>query len=286
MTDEEYFKQPYLHYSDLCLIAHSYEYYEYIKSIPPEMKPDTDAMKFGRAYDTFMLKQDEFYNEWFVIKDEDRPEPEKTFTSTANKNWKKQIESEYPGKFITGDEFKKLERMYWQLTHHPAAKLFVTPDGIPQNVETFDLFNHKFTSKHDIFYPNKQLIVDLKTTISVNPKNVLNSIIKYRYYLQEYIYRQGVYINYGYNPNFLFIFQEKSAPYDCLVVDLDYEWQVKAEGEIKHLLSIYDKHQNNPNLFKGISESIYNIEMPEYLTRHTDIEEEETEFEEEEILFD
>jgi hypothetical protein len=278
MTEDEYRNNPeYLHYSDLCLIARSYQYYEYIKSIPPELIPDSDAMKFGRAYDTYILEPEKFTNEWFIVEESARPEPEKTMASKANQAWKTTIEAEYPGKFISEKEHKVLKSMQWQLMHHPTAKLFITPDGKPQNIERFDLSGHKFTGKYDIFYEQKQLIVDLKTIVTVNPKYVLNHILKYRYYLQEYIYRAGAFKNYGFNPNFLFIFQEKAAPHDVLVLSLSNDWQIKAEWELKRLLAIYDKHQKEPELFKGIEPNIYEMELPSYLAGHEVIEDEEPE---------
>lgn len=64
------------------------------------------------------------------------------------------------------------------------------------------------------------LIVDLKTTVSADPNKFAKSVGEFGYHQQEAHYVDGLKAH-GYNPKFVFVLVEKTAPYLVNVIELD-----------------------------------------------------------------
>jgi hypothetical protein len=65
-----------------------------------------------------------------------------------------------------------------------------------------------------------QLIVDLKTTVSADPEDFAKSVGSFGYHQQEAHYVDGLKAH-GFDPKFMFVLVEKTAPYLVNVVELD-----------------------------------------------------------------
>lgn len=74
----------------------------------------------------------------------------------------------------------------------------------------------KWTPDHEL----GNLIVDLKTTVSADPHKFAKSVADFGYHQQEAHYVDGVRAH-GFDPKFVFVLVEKTAPYLVNVVTLD-----------------------------------------------------------------
>ena len=272
MTEQEYRAHPALHYSILKELEHSFARFEYVRNLPPEAQKDTPALRFGKAYDTYLLQEDVFANEFYVLDPKAAPEPEKTMASKANKEWKAQKESEYGTNIISVDEYFDLMRMKDALMNHPIAGYYLkTPGGMVQTPTFFQLYGLDFKMKTDLQFPDLGIIIDLKTIISIDKFCISQAVNKYRYYWQQYLYRVGLEEFYGKPFDFYFIFQAKQPPHDVAVVQLDREYTVQASIDVQRLCEKYRWHLNNPSQFKGEHGGVLQIEMPKYLSNGVEV---------------
>lgn len=76
-------------------------------------------------------------------------------------------------------------------------------------------------SKLDHLADDLSFIVDLKSTISSNPKSFSDAACRFGYHRQAAFYQDAVLALYGQNVPFVFIVQEKTPPYSCRVIELD-----------------------------------------------------------------
>jgi len=93
------------------------------------------------------------------------------------------------------------------------GKLF--KDGLAEKIYLCLINLESFKCKIDYIRPKDGIIIDVKTTADSSEKAFLNSVLKYRYHVQEALYREiaernGITIN-----HFIFIVIEKKEP--CLI---------------------------------------------------------------------
>jgi hypothetical protein len=83
------------------------------------------------------------------------------------------------------------------------------------------------------------IAIDVKTTQSLNAKDLYYTCKKFRYDFQQAFYENGLAEN-GYNiKGFKFFFIEKKAPYDCRVVTLSQETIDLARLDVTEILEKY-----------------------------------------------
>ena len=186
-------------------------------------KKDTEAMRFGRIYHAMIAG---LKNQYIIFDDTLRPEPDKTFGSKLNKEWKDSIlatAADAGVDIVTTEEHAEIEQMITRLRENE----------IVQRVNAFALVQEepfraiidgmKVKCKPDGLQlargENKEnLIIDWKTCASVAPEKVRYDMVKYQYDVQAALYGDIIAELKGGESNFLFIFQEKTAPYDVLPV--------------------------------------------------------------------
>ena len=206
-------------------------------------KKDTDGMRFGRLYHSIIAGDTDSY----VLLDETkRPEPEKTFASKANKLWKNGIidNARMNNKdIISLDEYNQILEMIERLRS----------DETVQRVNAFDLVQEEAfkadIKEGDITYKvkckpdglqigrgenNANLVIDWKTCASVAPGKVRYDFVKFGYDVQAALYSDIISSLNGYTEtNFLFVFQEKTEPYDALPVLVKWDSESMKEGRNK-----------------------------------------------------
>lgn len=272
MTDIEYRALDSLCYSDLSNLARSYNYYEYQRSVPPNAET-TPALRFGNAYDTYILQPEVFKREYGVLNEYNRPELDKTMASKLNQAWKQDFFKKHGNLYVTLDEMGQLNEMGNALHNNPFAHQLLTTDGgVAQDIATYELFGLPFKSKFDLAFPEKRLILDLKTTQSIADRDLSNSIVKYRYYIQSLLYRWAFEKKYNSQPNFFFIFQEKNPPYEVVVLTLADEWDDFARKEIERLVSYYLDCKGGKGCKTRYSD-VLTLEKPHYLNNEQPEEE-------------
>tara|TARA_R100001377_G_C3178769_1_gene105824 strand:+ start:448 stop:1218 length:771 start_codon:yes stop_codon:yes gene_type:complete len=170
---------------------------------------ESEAMLVGSAFHHMMLEPDTF-SKFYAF------EPAVDRRTKAGKEyiaeWKeenKDIPNSIPGKHES-----MLMAMQESLNAHPLYNKLIVPDeGSREEIVLFELHDVKCKAKID--YQNKDYIVDIKTCSSVKTLDVVESIKKYLYHVQAAFYLESK----EEFKKFYFIFIEKKAPYDVLIID-------------------------------------------------------------------
>lgn len=121
------------------------------------------------------------------------------------------------------------------------AQVRAMADAILDHPVTGELFTRNdTTSEQSLYWTDEQtgvacrarpdlavndwsLIVDYKTTVSADPKEFAKSIAKYGYHQQQAWYCEAVETLTGIRPEFVFVCQEKTPPYEVSLIQLDAE---------------------------------------------------------------
>lgn len=188
-------------------------------------KEDTPAMRSGRMIHKAILEQDEFFDDYVI-----RPDGLGAKNTKAYKAWwSDQDQSKEP---ITEAEFQQCAEMYEAIMSSYVSK-YLTTNGL---AETSVIWNHECTNGYRIKCKGRldylvmqdskvDLIVDYKTCASASESKVMRSMRDYKYYLQEQHYVSGYEKAWhgDRTARILFLFQEKTAPYDVCAVMVDDE---------------------------------------------------------------
>ena len=194
-----------------------------------EQTIESEALLVGSAFHAMMLEPDEYKKLYaFEPAMDKRTKAGKEYIAT----WKeenKDIPYHLPGKHE-----EMLINMQESLSNHPGYKELIG-DGERETIKLFELQGTKCKAKVDYYDTKDNYIVDIKTCNSVNVDDIIESIKKYMYGIQAAFYLDGLKAH-----KFYFVFIEKKAPYDVVIVDfvsgLEEGRKAYAAG-IKNILS-------------------------------------------------
>lgn len=194
--------------------------------------------------------------------------PFDSFRSNDAKAWK--AEQEAAGVVvISADDLAKARAMAQAVKDHPwAGQLFT--DGRPEvslfwtDAETGVNCRARFDWLRNAVEGRRLLIPDYKTARNAHPAKFAKSAAEYGYAQQAAFYIEGaVALGLDPDPLFLFVAQEKTAPYLVSVVALD-EDDIRMGRELnRRALRIYAdclEHDEWP----GYAESVVTVELPSY----------------------
>jgi len=196
---------------------------------------DTDAMRFGRAYHAIIADQ---MDEVVIFDPVERPEPDKNFGSKLNKQWKEEIFSIPDKDIISMEEYLIIKKMIAQLQLNEMVQQIHAFELVQEEAFRTVIDTYKVKCKPDGLQigrgENKEnLIIDWKTCTSVHPDKIRYDIVKYGYDVQAALYSDIITEIHGNESNFMFIFQEKTEPYDVLPVIIPSESEVMYDGRNK-----------------------------------------------------
>lgn len=184
-------------------------------------KEQTDAMIRGSLAHAISLEQP--LDKFFVFNPDERPEPDKTFGSNKNKEWKAAIYEANAGKMVIDTvTLAECKAMRDALYNEPEAHKYLT--GEYEAKLEWQCLGLNFMGIRDI--SSDTYIVDLKFVQSADPRDFR------RYLFREGLYRQGgMYLDGEMGGQFtgdphkrvLFIAVEQTPPYGVSVNELDLE---------------------------------------------------------------
>ncbi|MGA5208982.1 PD-(D/E)XK nuclease-like domain-containing protein [Streptomyces pseudogriseolus] len=116
--------------------------------------------------------------------------------------------------------------------------------------------------------PGQRLIlVDYKTTTDASPEGVQRAVAAYGYHQQAAWYLAGAKAlglhGDGDEPGFVFVFQEKTAPYLVSVVELDFPALVLGAARNERALNVYRECRESGR-WPGYSDRIQYLSLPPY----------------------
>lgn len=148
---------------------------------------------------------------------------------------------------IKAEDHAQVVAMRQRLAEHPAGKWFEDGAGIsevslfwtdPESGVDCRARVDRLTLTDD----GRPLIIDYKTTRDASPHNCRSDVAKFRYYVQQPFYQDGM-VGAGLDPEgvaeFRFVFQEKTAPYPVTVVRLAGTAVWQGRQEIRKALNMY-----------------------------------------------
>lgn len=247
MGPEQYYGSDALGSSRLKAFAESPLHYEKFG----EFK-DTPALAFGRAAHVYILEGVDVFNESYAVMPDGMIRRGKEFTKFALKN---------QGKILLKiDEMDIILEMHEALMKSEAA-VFFKKKG---KTEVSLFWEHKgiqCKGRLDKLIKGESIdiMVDYKTCLDASEAGCRRSIERYKYWLQEAHYGSGYHQITGRDLEAVFIFQEKTSPYDvCMMRVSDHASPIAYERWQEYMLHleqcINKKDFPGRNHGKGITE--------------------------------
>ena len=268
MSNAEYRKKEGISSSDIKKMMKSMAHYKYYKDHPEES--DSEALLFGRAYHKLMLEPEDFDNEFIVFPKIDRRSKE---GKEAYAGYLKKAEGK---EILSSEDFEKLKEMQKALYETPFVKLLIKGEH-----EKSFFWKDKKTGlpckcRPDSFGQTKgqYVCVDLKTTTNAETDHFMRDALKLGYDIQAYHYVDGLESIYKQPFKFIFIAQEKTAPYLVNVLEADEYFMTSGRELRNKLLGDYKKCLETDKWEGYMSEAsgINSLSVPKWLAESLDIE--------------
>lgn len=203
---------------------------------------DTDAMKFGRAFHSFMElgESPDFFEEYHIWDESARPEPTKDFRNAKNRDWKKEqfVEAGDKGVLSAGD-YEKIDIMAKNIANTDFYENAFNEVGVVEFEREFyatiDGIDRKCLTDVAIEYDNKIIVIDWKTTSSNLDVNdiwgIKRELRKWDLPVQDAHYKKVIKANTDKEVIFCFMFVENHGAHECLPLVIGDESELYIEGE-------------------------------------------------------
>lgn len=238
MTEMEYNQAEGIRRSDLWKMNDSPEKFKYFLEHPAEQTP---AMVFGSACHKMMLESADFGNEYAIL-----PAGIDRRTKEGKAMWAA-FEEQNAGKtVISQDDANKMAEMELALQECQLADMLIRGDG-QSEVPVFwtdPETGEKCKAKLDRVVKDEDgrfMIVDYKTTEHADTEGFNRSIFSLGYHFQAGFYTEGLMhaLKLDYRPRFLFVAQEKKAPYSVNVIEAAEDVMRVGVDKFRELLEKY-----------------------------------------------
>lgn len=186
----------------------------------------TPALLYGQAYHALLAGS--FHQDFFVLDEAMRPEPDKTTASNLNKVWIwKERQAGGVRKMVTFVDFQKMEAMKKMMHASEYVKRMNAFAFTQEEVIQAVIDGFKVKCKPDCMLPERSLLVDWKTTaeLPINEFQANRLVRKYNYHFQAAFYCDITGMD-----HMLFFFQEKVEPFDVVPVLIRKDSPLMEEG--------------------------------------------------------
>lgn len=236
MTEKEYNEAEGIRRSDLWKMEDSPEKFKYFLEHPVEQTP---AMAFGSACHKMILEPDDFGNEYATA-----PKVDKR-TKEGKAMWEAFMEDNAGKTLLSDVDVEVMEEMETALVRCPLAKKLLWGNGESEQAFfwTDPETGEKCKIKVDrlVKFNRRWYVVDYKTTACAETFRFNSDIFKLGYHLQAFMYTEGVMRvkKLRKRPGFLFVAQEKKAPYSINVIEVSDEVMNAGGAKFHELLEKY-----------------------------------------------
>ena len=236
MNEREYNEAEGIRRSDLWKMEDSPEKFKYFLEHPVEQTP---AMAFGSACHKFILENEDFPGEYAIAPNVDKR------TKAGKEEWETFLATIGDRTPISMDDNQIMVDMYAAIERTPLAKKLVFGKG-----ETEQAFfwtdpetGEKCKIKVDrlVKYNRRWYVVDYKTCQCAETFRFNSEIWKLGYFMQAGMYCEGVKAAKKLKklPGFLFVAQEKKAPYSVNVIEVSEDVMNAGVSKFHQLLEKY-----------------------------------------------
>ena len=237
MTEETYNKRNGIRRSDLWRMEDSPEKFKYFMEHPPEK---TQAMAFGSACHKFILEPESFLDEYAIA-----PEGINRKTKEGKEQWETFCNANEGKTIVNAEDMQIAAEMRTALDHCPLAKKLIHGKGETEKAffwkdpETGE--DCKIKTDRLVKYNRRWYVVDYKTCQSAETMRFNSEVWRLGYYFQAGMYTEGVMHGKKLRkrPGFLFVAQEKKAPYSVNVIEVSEEVMNAGVAKFHELLGKY-----------------------------------------------
>ena len=259
ISNSEYRSRDGVSSTELKRIAISPLHYKYWKEHPQES--DTPALLFGRGAHKYILETDSFFEEFSVMPICDRR------TKDGKAIYEKVVEDSKGKDVISHDDFEKIKAMKEAMDKTPFVKRLLDGEHEKSFFWTDKETGIKCKVRPDSFNEQLGVIIDYKTCQSAEPRKFMNKSIDLNYDLQAAFYCDGLKENIGKDFKFVFLAQEKTAPYAVAVYECSEEYIRSGTDMYKSMLRTYKKCTETGNWYSYMGENpeILSLNVPVWL---------------------
>ncbi|MBQ3988878.1 MAG: PD-(D/E)XK nuclease-like domain-containing protein [Ruminococcus sp.] len=208
-------------------------------------EPQTPALIFGAMVHKLLLEPETFEAEYAIAPNVDRR------TKDGKAAYAAFLEASAGKQEISAADFEKASQMVGKCLSEPfVGKLLQgwREDAYrwvdPVTEELCKIRADCVTEVGEI-----PLIVDYKTTADASLEGFTRSALRYGYDFQAGMYCEGIERITGKTPRFLFIVQEKDAPFAVNVVEADPAFILRGKDKFRELLGIYHECKQTGNWY-------------------------------------
>jgi len=273
MTNAEYRKKEGISSSDLKRMMKSMAHWKYYHDNPEDN--DTEALQFGRAYHKLMLEPDDFDNEFIVSPKFDRR------TKDGKAAYEEFIKKAEGKEVINEETYQKLLEMQKALYDTPFVKLLIKGEHEKSFFWTDEQTGIPCKCRPDSFgqIKDQYVAIDLKTTKDAETDHFMRDALKLGYDIQACHYCEGLEATYKKPFKFIFIAQEKTAPYLVNVLEADDYFMASGRELRSKLLDEYKKAEET-GIYEGYMSKeggINSLSVPAWLRDSLVVEDDQEE---------
>ena len=261
MTEQEYNAAEGIRRSDLWMMNDSPEKFRYRMDHPDTEK--SPALLFGSACHKYILEREDFRNEYAIAPNVDKR------TKAGKEEWQKFCDENAGKTVISEDDFTVMFDMADRIIECPLATEMLEGQHEVPFFWTDPETGEKCKCKADCVKQEdgKYVIVDYKTTSSAQTEIFNREIFRYGYHFQAAMYSEGLQCALGldYRPRFVFVAQEKKAPYSVNVIEVSDDVMEYGSTIYHELLRKYHEC-NEMDLWPGYVDDVANeTQLPGWL---------------------
>jgi hypothetical protein len=112
-------------------------------------------------------------------------------------------------------------------------------------------------------FDGRTVCVDVKTTVSADPREFGRSVAKFSYDLQAYWYTRGLHAHGINDARFLFLAVEKTPPYPVSVIELDAEALARGEASMRRAIDLYADCLSRDE-WTGYGDLVHTVSLPRW----------------------
>lgn len=253
MTYDEYAKVDAVNWSTLKELRESAMHYRHALEIP---RADNLALMQGRALHALTFEPATFEENFAIWEEGDR----------RGAAWQA-FKAEHSGKTILkANEIDEVAAMADAVRRHPLVQPYFEDAEFEQPVVWVDPTSGlRCKARTDWLIPKRRLLLDLKSTRSINGRILGREAARFGYHLQMAHYRNGVHYACDWTPHqVLIVAVEKTAPYDVGVFEVDAQTLEIADVEVTDLLVQLAGHRAT-DTWPGRYSEIQALQLPAWV---------------------
>lgn len=209
---------------------------------------ETEAMKIGTAFHTFILENNKFFDNYVIKPD----------GYDLRKNVWKEWRIAQTKTIIDNDVYENFQKQYENIYKHPCSYLLRDGDIEIEKEVLFTYNGIDCKMKIDLFNKTYNAIIDLK---SIADCEKAENVTRYDNITQSVFYRIGMQTtnDLNFEHDFYFVYSEKSNPFGCKWIELSEQTTAIGIEKIHKAMEIYNKLKLNELWYLDYSEKIIQV---------------------------